>query len=370
MGLLRIILAVSVVAAHLGAIGVVKFFDGGVMAVESFYIISGFYMALVLSTRYAGRPRDFYYNRFLRIFPLYWMLLAVTVACAGLYWLFMGHPLGALAGWTTAFSPLQRVAALLANLGIFGSDFILLYSNVRPPGAADPGTLIAIQPTWTLAVELGFYLLAPFILRLGRLHQLALLAAAILLRYLIWRGTGGQWTAWLYYFAPASWALFMSGVMAYHLLALIQDRPWFRQWAVPAGWFLTGLLVLTIMLYRDQPWLKFQDWRYYTLLSLALPAIFTATKAVAWDNAIGAWSYPVYLGHCAIISLYAPLRHFVPAGATVYAVLLLTAALTLAVLHLDNKIQRRFKRRISLPPRQDPAGFPAAFANQPAPDTP
>jgi peptidoglycan/LPS O-acetylase OafA/YrhL len=347
MGLLRILLALSVVAAHLGPICGLKFFDGGVMSVESFYLISGFYMALVLSTRYAGRPRDFYFNRFLRIFPVYWMLLAMVVVLAGLYWLLRGYPLGALAGWNMSFSGLQVAGAIAANLGIFGTDFMLLYSNVRPGSAADLGGLVVIQPTWSLAVELGFYLLAPFILRLGRLPQLVIFTLALGIRYLIWRNTGSQWTPWLYYFAPASWVLFMGGVMAYHLLAFMRDKAWFKACAIPTGWALAGLLILLITNYITLNWLTFQDWRYYTLFALSLPFVFTATKDTAWDNTLGAWSYPVYLGHCAIISLYAPLRHFVPPAATVYAVLLLTAAVVFPALYFDEKIQRRFKRRIS-----------------------
>jgi peptidoglycan/LPS O-acetylase OafA/YrhL len=46
VGLLRTILALLVVASHLGAFG------GATFAVKGFFIISGFYMALVISTRY------------------------------------------------------------------------------------------------------------------------------------------------------------------------------------------------------------------------------------------------------------------------------------------------------------------------------
>ena len=54
---------------------------GGVVAVQAFYIISGFYMALILNTKYvgAGAYRVFIGNRFLRIYPVYWVVLILTV---------------------------------------------------------------------------------------------------------------------------------------------------------------------------------------------------------------------------------------------------------------------------------------------------
>jgi len=59
MGLLRLILAISVVLAHTSYIfgfGLV----GGQAAVQAFYIISGFYMALVLNEKYIGENRSYY----------------------------------------------------------------------------------------------------------------------------------------------------------------------------------------------------------------------------------------------------------------------------------------------------------------------
>ena len=75
MGLLRTILALLVVGSHLGAFG------GATFAVKGFFIISGFYMALVISTRYHKLPvGDFYASRLLRLLPLYWVIGLLTVA--------------------------------------------------------------------------------------------------------------------------------------------------------------------------------------------------------------------------------------------------------------------------------------------------
>lgn len=71
MGTLRFLLAISVYLVHSHDLwGGIRFVKAGI-AVEAFFIISGFYMALILSEKYLGNTgyRLFYINRFLRLFP-------------------------------------------------------------------------------------------------------------------------------------------------------------------------------------------------------------------------------------------------------------------------------------------------------------
>ena len=78
MGLLRLLLAAIVLFEHTGGIGGYAM-TGGALAVQCFFIISGFYMGLVLNERY-DRPalnRAFYTNRLIRIFAMYYLFLAL-----------------------------------------------------------------------------------------------------------------------------------------------------------------------------------------------------------------------------------------------------------------------------------------------------
>ena len=80
MGYLRTLLAVTVVFAH-SPYGSV--FVGGRYAVQIFYIISGFLIAHVLRTNAAyADPAKFYINRALRIYPVYYVVVALTIAYA------------------------------------------------------------------------------------------------------------------------------------------------------------------------------------------------------------------------------------------------------------------------------------------------
>ena len=82
MGALRLLLALCVVAGHaqgdiLGIPLPDRFY-----AVQAFFIISGFYMAMILSDGYRGANgvRNFYATRVMRIFTLYFLGVALAIA--------------------------------------------------------------------------------------------------------------------------------------------------------------------------------------------------------------------------------------------------------------------------------------------------
>jgi peptidoglycan/LPS O-acetylase OafA/YrhL len=91
MGTLRFILAILVAVGHMQIAGGL-FGVGHVIGIKSFFIISGFYMSLILNEKYRNRPvAAFYTSRLLRLFPLYWIILAATVFAALLISPHPGH---------------------------------------------------------------------------------------------------------------------------------------------------------------------------------------------------------------------------------------------------------------------------------------
>src|SRR5438093_7095325 len=90
MGMFRFLLALSVVIAHTKAIYGYELI-GGYLSVNSFFIISGFYMAFILNEKYIGKNssyRLFITNRFLRIYPIYWLTL---ISMIFLSWQYVVH---------------------------------------------------------------------------------------------------------------------------------------------------------------------------------------------------------------------------------------------------------------------------------------
>src|SRR3954451_2022556 len=71
MGALRLFLALSVLNGHQTFLYGYFLFNAYV-AVCVFYVISGFYIAMVLDGNYKRRIGTFYLNRILRLFPVWW----------------------------------------------------------------------------------------------------------------------------------------------------------------------------------------------------------------------------------------------------------------------------------------------------------
>ena len=77
MGLLRFFLALIVFINHFATAGKIDTFISGALAVRIFYLISGFYIQLVI-LKYDDHKhwkRNFYLSRSLRLFPTYFLML-------------------------------------------------------------------------------------------------------------------------------------------------------------------------------------------------------------------------------------------------------------------------------------------------------
>jgi len=103
MGTVRILLALSVLLAHSRTVicfGVKLI--GGFLAVKLFFVVSGFYMGMILKEKYSNTNNRiflFWSNRFLRIFPVYWAILAVSVVVDLALWKSGDGLSGALQSW-------------------------------------------------------------------------------------------------------------------------------------------------------------------------------------------------------------------------------------------------------------------------------
>lgn len=150
---------VSPLAGMLGAV-----LDTGI-GLNIFFVMSGF----VITTRYVSRvelswpwARQYMLNRFARIYPLYFVLSAITFAAMA------GH----LLTWYTfgeEFTTKAKVIAVLTNLTLTRG----LFHSFR---------FVGVPTAWSLTVEEAFYVSAPFMLLLVRRRGwlLPLLAAGLL----------------------------------------------------------------------------------------------------------------------------------------------------------------------------------------------
>jgi peptidoglycan/LPS O-acetylase OafA/YrhL len=317
MGLLRLFLAISVLATHLnhgrGIFGL-GFLNGG-LAVQCFFIISGFYMALVLNEKYnyRGSYWTFIQQRFLRLYPLYFVVGILILVVEGAITYATSRPCGVYDVWGTGprhVTPLSVGYYVLVNLTIFGQDSLAFLSQDNVTGRLylTPYTVphatyclwyIVNVPTWTLAIELTFYLVAPFLVRGPAPVQAAFLLASFALRSVCYFTLGPQSSVpWIYYFWPSTLFFFMAGSLGYHFYK--RNRAGFEQFAATHAWifWIFGAFILA------EGRMPFRDYLPYLFVPAAIvvvPLLFAHTHRNKKDRLIGELSYPYYLIHYQVI---------------------------------------------------------------------
>ena len=264
MGILRVFLALTVCVNHYAAMpefGLHFLFGpGSRLAVEIFFILSGFSMALVLDDKYAGPGgvRLFYTNRLLRLYPVYFVALALYAVFNLALRLETGHWIFAapLLSLFDMAQPLGKVWIAAANLVILGQD-ALLYVGVQQdtgafclncPGAVPGFLALALPQAWTIEVELCFYLLAP-LAALWSSRRLAFWTICFLAVKMLLYAEADLDEFWQFRFAPASVGLFLLGMLAYRVYRTYEQAPLVSGWtgkALCAG-FIACLLAF--------PWL-------------------------------------------------------------------------------------------------------------------
>lgn len=380
MGLFRLMLALAVVLHHTDPSNS-PYWVGPDLAVEIFFMVSGFYMALVLDRKYAGLDnyRLFLSNRLLRLVPVYWLVLLMTIGLGVLAWVVQGRPIGALAAFQEyhgALTPGTLVSLIVPNLVLFGQDWLAFFGIDLASGrlffdplatAAEPLTreFMFIRQAWTLGVELTFYVIAPFLVLLSTRVLVVLLALSLLLRaWLAW-GLGLTFEPWGTQFFPAELSFFLAGMLGYRAYRagyVVGDGNRAMQWAVVA------LLVGGGMALRHLPGGEATVVAYVGLVVIGLPSLFHATRSNAADRWIGELSYPVYICH------HLPIKVMLEAGdrlgwhdvklPVVILTLILSALLVKLVVDPIEGWRQRRAARAHRHPGMQPA---AQTLNQPRP---
>jgi peptidoglycan/LPS O-acetylase OafA/YrhL len=166
---------------------------------------------------------------------------------------------------------------------------------------------LLLPQSWTLGVELTFYLLAPFILKDRRKLMLLLLASFGLRACLLMQGIGFS-DPWSCRFFPSELGLFLLGALSQQLLSPLWKRAVAKVKKLP-HWG-TGVLVCFTVAFCGIP-LPYEIVLPVFLASAALlmPLTFFFQNSFAMDKWIGELSYPIYIGHILVFHLLNPLLH-------------------------------------------------------------
>ncbi len=345
MGYLRFILALFVVISHSNSNILIPFFNntdltlynfGGRNAVGLFFMISGFYMSLILTDKYKNSIKTFYVNRALRIFPTYWLVLLLGVFFIG-------------ADYTNIINVLKTTTSganfyfLFSNIFIFGSDTAYLISahgNVGlhwdPFGisASHNGFLfLAIPTVFTIAIELMFYVVAPFLVRSIKLTIGVLFAAIIY--HLVIIATNNVNIAFQYHLLPASFLYFTLGILS-HKMYLNKEFKLQKSFYVLFALIATSVLLIQPLLPN----------LFIFLFPFVLPYLFELTKYNKIDRFIGDLSYPLYIVHYSVLKYC--WAHHVPPPLMALRVCLISITISIIILVVFEKPIERFRAKRAL----------------------
>jgi peptidoglycan/LPS O-acetylase OafA/YrhL len=306
LGTLRTLLALSVAYGHAGMFLGFPLVPGDT-AVQVFYAISGFYMALVLNEKY--RPDNSTYllfigNRFTRLFPAYALVLIATLTLAFVSYIVYSQELPFVAAWRSAPQLNLLDSAFLIGsqgiiLGLDFYDFLTLQHGSLSFIAnfnSDPHPLIGllvIPPAWTLGIEFSFYLIAPFIVRRPVHVVIVIFILSLVLRLFLQFCFGLYGDPWSYRFFPSELALFLIGAIGYRVYRSSPDA------ADPhlAGLYaiLCVCMAAALLINRWHGMSRIASVGLLLMLLLAIPHLFRSTKSNPIDRILGELSYPIYI---------------------------------------------------------------------------
>jgi peptidoglycan/LPS O-acetylase OafA/YrhL len=300
MGVIRLLLALTVVSAHCNSPQLFKLV-GGEVAVQAFFMISGFYIAMIVDSY--KDIKSFWISRFLRLYPVY-------IFCALITLIF-------LHGTKEYYQDLNKLPTsaflflIFTNITIFFQDLTMFIgvnndaiSFVKQFNESSPPLhqFLLIRQGWSLGLEISFYILAPFILTKGTRTIVVYLFISELVRILL-IGFGYSFDPWSYRFFPSELSIFLLGSLAFKFY---ESRINSKNNSILAdiGYVF---IVLFIIAFTYLPF-EYQAKKILFILSLSIfiGNIFSITKNSKIDNFIGSLSYPIYICHLFVFEYLLP----------------------------------------------------------------
>lgn len=318
-GIYRTTLAMMVVFQHFYG-----WIPLGGYAVFAFFCLSGFLMTLLVCEEYRGRPGDFLLNRFLRLYPAYWVTVALT---AGLI-LVKGLP-PVLNEWHWGL-PTEGWEITLNALYIIHGDTIRL-----------------VPTAWAVTNELFLYVLIACGISLTPARSAVWLAASIIL-------AATQLHEEKFYFSLSATSLaFATGACIYHAVKSDLGERIVSSAAFPLASMAALALVAFFLAAGVIPNKGMLS--IYTMMLVLAPFMILLYRynpgsgLKRADNAIGTLSYPIYLcQYTPLLVLGGEPPHFwINAPWFRPAIVGLTLLIAAAIAYLvDRPIERMFRERI------------------------
>jgi peptidoglycan/LPS O-acetylase OafA/YrhL len=350
MGTIRLLLALTVAVSH-SSLRQILIHNG--VAVLFFYIISGFYMAMIIDTKYSILPswrKRFLLNRCLRLFPTYWAMLILLIVID----LINGQEL-ILSRFNESerlisFYPMRLCYFIFSNFFFLGQDI-----------ARAKGIDIALIGTaWTVGIELMFYFVSSLFIisKMNWAKRLMLILSAFFLRmyfvdFVDLSSLGLTKYGVEYHFFPTLLIFFLLGNLSYTIFEYIKNSTaaYVLGWVSYIGILFTSIVFMFFLGFEHliigySGYDTIYHWICYCIFAVLIPFIFMATRDSKIDSFIGQLSYPIYLCHVIVIWLFVDIDFPIDRGVVVFSVSCIIAVV--AVFLIEKPIEQ-LRKRVSLP---------------------
>ena len=300
MGLFRVILAISVVLSH-----IVKtetpFYQGfgGTNSVEIFFLVSGFYIALILDKTYKSK-RMFYLNRILRLYPVYLIVCLLVLLTSILRRGFAENLFG--------YSPLVLLISTFSNLTLIGTDWLMFFDTsnggIQLTSSVVTGDrmrdLLWIAPAWSLGIEITFYAMAPIICRWRSRFLIAAIIGLCTIRILFnqseFNFAGSPFDA---RFFPFELPYFLVGILLYRC-----KRDAKLEVTIPLKYLYSALFLFFLIFEPIRSSFDLSRTASMAVLVIVAAVVVLFGQSSEFDRKFGELSYPIYISHVFIAQVY------------------------------------------------------------------
>jgi len=250
-------------------------------------------MTLILNEKYIGINNSyklFISNRFLRIYPIYWVILFFSIMrCFAILIYSNGKYLENFGIYYNYFESMNFGSLffiILTNLFIFLQDAVMFLGLDTTSGILFFTTNYAktnpqlwhflfIPQAWSIGIEISFYLIAPFLVKRKIKIIIFLIILSIILRLVIYFYFGLKIDPWTYRFFPTELLFFLLGVISYHIYKKLQT---FEIKNIFNNLILAGIIGFTITYsFLPVPG-PLKSLLYLITFFISLPLIFLYTK--------------------------------------------------------------------------------------------
>jgi peptidoglycan/LPS O-acetylase OafA/YrhL len=309
-----------------GGTQLLRYLKYGGTGVDLFFMISGFVIFMSLNS--SQKLKDFWFLRFVRLFPVYWIAIVITIAL-----LYFGHAECSMS-WNY----------------IIGNIF-MIYPVVK----ANPW----LDPCWTLYVELTFYFFIGLIAFCKWLDKIELLIWIGLLTVTVINGvyilTGNCYAAYIRFFIITREVIPLISYFGFFAGGILYYRVYTLGWSANRVILLILCFLFTLLIHSVSGRLNLLFSAperllcevFFNILFIAVIKNKAGFLKMKWLLFAGTISYALYLIHASVgqdlsIYLYPYINKFAALLIGLTAAIILSALITF---FLEKPVQRWVKRK-------------------------